>query len=216
MFQLVSITLIEPNDIFRISFEKTLNNHKGIKVQVSVPDLYVNDYEEIVKSDLIIFGMSKNKKSNFSILKELQSTFPDIGKIVLAEDIKLWQHCLFSRIYGMNGFYLKSSVELEELLEGIISVQHPNSVGFLIQKSFKETLLGGLLINTSFPELTFREKEVIYQILQEKQNIEIAEDLGLSIRTIETRRRNILYKTGYSTMTGVIVHFLNSGVLFSD
>lgn len=55
--------------------------------------------------------------------------------------------------------------------------------------------------NTS---LTFRELEIIRLIEREFNNREIAGQLGISERTVETHRKNILRKTRTNNVIGLI------------
>lgn len=55
-----------------------------------------------------------------------------------------------------------------------------------------------------FPELTCCESRIIQMISEGKKSKEIAQLLGISIKTIYTHRRNILKKTGLSSMVEVI------------
>lgn len=52
--------------------------------------------------------------------------------------------------------------------------------------------------------LTYRELEVIRLIEREFNNKQIAEELGISERTVETHRKNILRKTRTNNVIGLI------------
>lgn len=60
-----------------------------------------------------------------------------------------------------------------------------------------------LQANESTP-LTYRELEVIRLIEQEYSNKQIAGQLGISERTVETHRKNILRKTRTNNVIGLI------------
>lgn len=52
--------------------------------------------------------------------------------------------------------------------------------------------------------LTIREKEILVLVLSENTSQSIASALNLSIRTIETHRKNILRKTNCETLIGLL------------
>lgn len=52
--------------------------------------------------------------------------------------------------------------------------------------------------------LTKREKEILVLVLSENTSQSIASALNLSIRTIETHRKNILRKTNCETLIGLL------------
>jgi DNA-binding NarL/FixJ family response regulator len=52
--------------------------------------------------------------------------------------------------------------------------------------------------------LTTREREILKLIAQEYTNRQIAEELFISERTVETHRKNIFRKTGTNNLVGLI------------
>jgi DNA-binding CsgD family transcriptional regulator len=63
--------------------------------------------------------------------------------------------------------------------------------------------------------LTEREKEVLHLILKEKSNIEIADTLFISVRTVDAHKRNLLDKTGSVNVAGLVLYAVNRQ-LFDD
>jgi NarL family two-component system response regulator LiaR len=61
--------------------------------------------------------------------------------------------------------------------------------------------------------LTQREKEILLLVMQEHTSAEIASILQLSIRTVETHRRNILEKTHCSNLLALFKYAVKSGIL---
>ena len=61
-------------------------------------------------------------------------------------------------------------------------------------------------------ELTDREREVLRLLLQEKTSVQIAEELFISKRTVDSHRINILDKTGCKTVFGLYKLVQNSGI----
>lgn len=61
--------------------------------------------------------------------------------------------------------------------------------------------------------LTNREQNILLLLAQGKSNKEVANDLDISVRTVETHRRNIKRKLGISTTAGLTKYALEHGVL---
>ncbi len=59
-------------------------------------------------------------------------------------------------------------------------------------------------------KFTPRENQVLELILEEKSSSSIAQELGISERTVETYRRSIYSKTGVKTVVGLVKHVLNA------
>ncbi|MCV6585703.1 MAG: response regulator transcription factor [Marinibacterium sp.] len=61
--------------------------------------------------------------------------------------------------------------------------------------------------------LTGREQTILLQLAQGKSNKEVAIELDISVRTVETHRKNIKRKLGISTTAGLTRYALEHGVL---
>ncbi|WP_370228078.1 response regulator [Cognatishimia sp.] len=62
-------------------------------------------------------------------------------------------------------------------------------------------------------QLTSREQTVLLQLAQGKSNKDVAGDLNISVRTVETHRKNIKAKLGISSTAGLTRYALEHGLL---
>ncbi|MCZ4351460.1 response regulator transcription factor [Roseovarius aestuarii] len=62
-------------------------------------------------------------------------------------------------------------------------------------------------------QLTNREQTILLQLAQGKSNREVAASLDISVRTVETHRKNIKRKLGISSTAGLTRYALEHGVL---
>lgn len=60
--------------------------------------------------------------------------------------------------------------------------------------------------------LTKRELDVLKLIVEEKSNSEIADELFISIRTVDAHRRNLLQKLDVKNVVGLIKFAINNGI----
>ena len=61
--------------------------------------------------------------------------------------------------------------------------------------------------------LTNREQTILLQLAQGKSNKEVAFALDISVRTVETHRKNIKRKLGISSTAGLTRYAMEHGVL---
>ena len=61
-------------------------------------------------------------------------------------------------------------------------------------------------------EFTPTELKIVKMICRQKNSGEIADDLGLSKRTVEGYRENILRKTGSKTLVGIVLYAVKHGL----
>lgn len=68
-------------------------------------------------------------------------------------------------------------------------------------------------ISVASPELTGREVEILDLVVRGKRSKEIAEVLGLSARTVEKHRENLMKKLGEHDTAGLVRYAAKSGLL---
>ncbi len=119
---------------------------------------------------------------------------------------------------GASGYLLKNAGR-EELLAAIHAVAKGDS--YFSQK-VSATLLQAISRQRENPEkkkptiespLSDREIEVLRLITQEYSNGEIAEKLFISIRTVDTHRRNLLEKLQVKNTVGLVKYAIEKGII---
>lgn len=98
---------------------------------------------------------------------------------------------------GVKGFVLKENTvsEIVDCLESVISGNHyisPSMSSYLIKRASKQVVLESDKMNLNL--LTATEHKVMFQLGQMKTNSEIADSLGVSIKTVQNHRNNICKK----------------------
>jgi len=80
-----------------------------------------------------------------------------------------------------------------------------------------EVVLKGYLAGRGEPQesspLTRREREVVQLLAEGKGNKEIASTLGISVRTAETHRTNIMYKLGFHSITDLVRYAIRNHIV---
>lgn len=61
--------------------------------------------------------------------------------------------------------------------------------------------------------LTPREREIVKLILEELTTSDIAGQLNISVRTVETHRKNIYRKVGSRNVVGLVKKAINDGLM---
>jgi len=109
--------------------------------------------------------------------------------------------------HGASGYVLKD-VPVDEIKRAIDAV--------MAGQRYLCTGAQGSLAPFSAPEreqLTNREQTILLQLAQGKSNKEVAGTLDISVRTVETHRKNIKRKLGISSTAGLTRYALEHGVL---
>ena len=149
--------------------------------------------------DLIITDYSMPGMDGLTLLNTIKRIAPNTKVILLSmhDEIHLVKEILKA---GVNGYVLKKDTH-KELLNAIRDV----SQGKIYLSSDVNKLL---ITNLNNPDegklLTDREREILKLIAKEYTNKDIAEELFISERTVETHRKNIFKKTATNSLVGLI------------
>ncbi|WP_171234467.1 response regulator transcription factor [Ruegeria sp. HKCCA6837] len=109
--------------------------------------------------------------------------------------------------HGAKGYVLKD-VPTEEIRQAIDAVMQG--------KQYLCTGASGSLKpkeDSAREALTGREQTILLELAQGKSNKEVAQKLEISVRTVETHRKNIKRKLGISSTAGLTRYALEHGVL---
>ncbi len=147
--------------------------------------------------DVVLLDISMPGPSGIEATKQLKKNLPDIRVLILTvhKDEKLLQEAIKA---GASGYVTKNALE-PELINAVHAVWrgdlyvHPTMTRALLQglaKPAAETPAAEPVIE----ELTPREIEVLRLIAKGYTNREAANELSISVRTVETHRANIMGK----------------------
>jgi two-component system, NarL family, invasion response regulator UvrY len=142
--------------------------------------------------DIVILDITMPGRGGIDVLKELKHQYPKLPLLILSmhpED----QYAVRALKAGAGGYLTKESAQ-EELIKAIRKVVRG---GKYISSTLAEKLAFDLETETEKPlheTLSDREHQVLLMIASGKTVSEIAEELSLSVKTIDTYRARILEK----------------------
>jgi len=172
------------------------------------------DSLKVQPADLIILDIEMPVMDGMQTLQVLNKKYPEIKVIMLSmhfDDLHISEFISA----GARGFLSKNS-DVEVVLDAIYSVVEQ---GYYFNDKVSKALLSSLMkskkINPVFNKepLTQREIDVLKLICQEKTNQEIAEELFLSVRTVEGHRTNIAQKTNSRNIAGLVIYAIKNGII---
>ncbi|RFS14054.1 response regulator transcription factor [Emticicia sp. C21] len=153
--------------------------------------------------DILLTDLYMPKMTGIELTQKVKKEFPEIKVLALSVsyDVSI-VHDLMDA--GISGFILKT-IGRGELIEAINEVSKGNV--YFSREVSNEILRSLANRNDSEEEtyrLTDREIEILKLIAQEFSNADIAKQLYISERTVETHRKNIYRKTNTKTIVGLI------------
>jgi DNA-binding NarL/FixJ family response regulator len=159
---------------------------------------------ESARPDVVLMDISMPEMDGIEASRKALEIDPDLKIITLSMygDQEYYTKMLES---GVRGFVLKDSdiQEVETAINTVVEGGNHFSVQLLrgLVVARKESLLSG----NDEDHLSERELEVLIEICQGLSNVEIADKLFISKRTVEKHRANILLKTGCKNTASLVV-----------
>ncbi|KYG85343.1 two-component system response regulator [Roseivirga seohaensis] len=196
----MKILLVDDHSILLDGLKKLIEEDEMLSVVDavgSVPDAIRSIDKH--KPDLVITDYNLGDDDGLSLVQKTKRLFPDMKFIILSmhDEAHLVKEILKE---GVNGYVLKKDTKAE-LIEAIYAVRGG--------KMYMSTDINAMLVKSLYePDegklLTSREREILKLISQEYSNKQIAEELFISERTVETHRKNIFRKTKTNSLVGLI------------
>ncbi|MFI5222082.1 MAG: response regulator [Bacteroidia bacterium] len=168
--------------------------------------------------DIFITDISMPEMSGIEAIQIVKKEFPNVKTLILtihSEEEYIEQifksgatGCLYKNA-GKNEFELAiRSVGIGENyycrgLSNVLLKDYFNKK----EKSAKENQ------NEKNTYLTFREKQILKLIAEEHSNSEIAEKLFISVRTVETHRKNMMQKLNLESTIALIKYAVHEGII---
>ena len=197
----VKIVLVDDHTIVRDGIKSTLKDQKNFKIVGEASN--GKEAIELVKKvepDVVIMDISMPDMNGIEATDIISKKYPHSKVIVLSmhDDETYILKSVEAGAYG----YLLKDVDKDEFVKAINAVHQGDKY---FNTSISSVLVSGYLNRIKSIEnhttqssdeydLTKREKGILKMITDGKNNREIADGLGISIRTIETHRANIMKK----------------------
>ena len=205
---MIEVLITDDHSIIRDGLKSMLAGHPEINVTGQASN--GKEAIEFLKTkavDIVLMDISMPVMNGIDATKLISKQFPLTWVIALSihEENEYLRYMLNE---GARGYLLKD-VGREELIEAIFSVAKG-------KKYFTESIFDKLtsgIVSTEIPILTERETEILKLITSELTNHQIAEKLTLSVRTIDTHRRNILQKLKVKNTAGLVKYAVHLGII---
>lgn len=212
---MIRIILADDHEMFRSGLKGLLQKEDQIKVVAEAQDGEVLlEKLAVARAECVILDLSMPNMDGLTTLKEIRKTFPDLKTIILTmqKDVEHFKHAMSA---GANGYVLKDSA-YEQLVMAIKVVMKGKnyispSISNMITEQFVRSM--GETDVPSLEILTQREKEILSLIAQGKANKNIASELNISIRTVETHRSRLIHKLNIKTPAGLVKYAISKGLI---
>lgn len=199
----IKIAIVDDHQIIIDGLVALLNKHPLLNTSVTANDgkqmleLLKTNVVDVLLTDVMMPGMN-----GMQLAKAVKERFPAIKIIALSMS---GQGDIVEEMINdadIAGYILKQT-NAEELANAIIKINN-GGIYFQAEVLAQLTIQANIKKNISDAHITQREKQLIVLIEKEFTNRDIAAQLCISIRTVETHRKNIFKKTGTNNILSLV------------
>ncbi|HWA35156.1 MAG TPA: response regulator transcription factor [Cyclobacteriaceae bacterium] len=215
----IKVVIADDHKIIRVGLRGLLEREKDIAVVGEAEN--AEDIEKLLAdhpADVILMDIDLGEVDGIAATKRVKELFPALQVLGLTMHEEP-DYIIKMLEAGASGYLLKNAGR-EELLTAIHTVAKGDSYfsqkvsATLLQAVTRQKMAAPDVKKTNIQTpLSEREIEVLRLIAQEYSNGEIAEKLFISIRTVDTHRRNLLEKLQVKNTVGLVKYAINKGLI---
>jgi DNA-binding NarL/FixJ family response regulator len=212
----IRVLLVEDHAILREGLRALLEIEPDLEVvgDCADTDAALAAFEQL-KPDLVMTDLALNGRSGIELIAELHNRSATTPVLVLtAHNTEEYIRAALNA--GARGYVLKDSGRAE-LLQAIRSVVSGGQYlcGSVVAKVVTGFVTGREARRGGSPEslVTGRERQVLTRIALGQSNKVIARDLGLSVKTVEKHRANLMRKLTLHNAAAITLFALRHGFI---
>ncbi len=219
MNSLIRVLLADDHAVLRSGLRLLLTSQNEFEVVGEASSgIETLSLAEELQPDLILLDLSMPALGGLEALPTLRRLVPSSRVLILTmhDDPQYLRQALKN---GASGYVLKKAVDAELLsamrsvLRGEVYV-HPSMTRILLEDMLPEAHSADR--ENSWSGLSEREQEVLKMVALGHTSAEIAEQLNLSAKTVETYRARGMEKLGLRTRAALVKFALQEGLIRGD
>jgi DNA-binding NarL/FixJ family response regulator len=172
-----------------------------------------------LRPDIVIMDINMPKLGGLETTLEIKKTHPDIKVLVLTQYEDREYIARFLKA-GVSGYLLKKAVG-SDLIMALKAVARGE---LYLYSSIASEVVAGYLhgdkkqadVECPYERLTDREKQVLKLVAEGYTHKEMADMLGISVKTVIAHQTNIGEKLGIHTRAGLIKFSIQKGIIKID
>lgn len=206
----IRVFLVDDHQVFLDGLSLLLHSAGGIDVVGMAPDGDIACQRiSGLEVDIVIMDIDMPNVDGITATSMIKQQYPNIRILLLSMHNKP-AYIRQAVKAGASGYLLKNSgknefvAALNRIAQGK-TYMCPDAAAVIMEDMLNADQ------PAETPLLTDREIEIVRLIVQELSNAQIAEQLCISVRTVESHRRNIMHKLNIKSTVGLIKYAVGQG-----
>jgi len=212
----ITVLLADDHRILREGIRSLLEKEPDIEVVAEASE----GGEAVAKAqqlspDLVLMDITMPGMNGLEATRQIKALKPGVKVLILTMHESNQYISQFLRS-GASGYVLKDTAA-QELVGAIRAVNqgdaflYPSIARMLLEEYLQKVQSGEE--RGSYDGLTDREREVLRMVAEGKTNKEIADDLSLSVRTVQAHRANLMGKLHMHDRTELVRYAIRKGLI---
>lgn len=203
----IKVILADDHQMFLDGLSSLLTHVKDVQVLAAV-----NSGKEVLQTlqttepDLVIVDLNMPVMDGLQTTREIKMKYPHLKVMGLTMENDL-QSVTGMLEAGASGYILKNTgkAELELAIRQVMKGEAylSQSISNQLAQNLLQNFYQRKEVQNELSSLTTRELEILKMIALENSNTEIADQLFISSKTVETHRKNLMKKIGVKNSLGV-------------
>ncbi len=211
--KMIRLLIVDDHPVVRMGIAASLASHEHIQIVGQAADgVQALQMAHELQPDIMLTDIDLPVKSGLVVTETIRKELPSIRVLILSMHTNT-DYVLRIVQSGASGYLLKGGTT-EDLLRAIETV-HGGEAFFSpeVARTALNQFVRGNGTGGTLSALTAREREVLIQIAGGLSNKEIAGQLGVGVRTVETHRERIMKKLDIHSVAGLTKFALAQGLI---
>jgi len=215
MKPVLRVVLADDHVLIRAGIHSLLNQLEGIDVVGEASNgREALELVEMHRPGIVLMDIDMPELNGLEATARIVSRFPSVRVIILSvhgTEEHVWQ----ALRAGAAGYLLKN-ISPAELDQAIRSVNEGNNhITDSVAKHVVARLVEGAKVGSPH-RLTLRQREVLQLVAEGNTSKEIATKLGISVKTAESHRAEIMQTLGIHDTAGLVRYAIRLGIVSPD
>lgn len=166
--------------------------------------------------NVVLLDIAMTELGGLEALPRITKDFPSVKVIILSAHANE-EYVISALRRGASGYMLKDSAttELELAIHSVIEGK------IYLSPSVSRTVIDDYLQRVGGPvspleQLTARQREILQLVAEGKSTKEIAFDLGISVKTVESHRLQVMERLNIHDVPGLVRYAVRSGLVSAE